>query len=102
MLALKKCKNIQETSILLLELERRIEEVVETRGDPPDNTWMTTILLTAMDERTRTHCSTGLREDTSFMSMETIVLAFIHLVSGTSTVHKSKDAVDIDQIGERQ
>lgn len=53
-------------------------------------------------KNTDTRCSTGLTEDTTFVSLKATVLAFVNLVCGTSTTPKGKDSIDIDQIGEKR
>ena len=97
----KKCKSPQDTSIFILELERRIQEVVETSGEAPGDKWMSTSLLSGMDERTKWYCAAGIKRGASFTIPKTAVMAFVNLVCGTSMPSK-KDAMDIDQIGEEE
>ena len=61
---------------------------------------MSTILLSGMDESTKRNCAAGRKRDASFTVLNTAAMAFVNLVCGTSMPSK-KDAMDIDQIGEK-
>ena len=54
-----------------------------------------------MDDSTKKNCAAGLKRDTSFADLKLAVQSFVNLVCGTSMPSK-KDAMDIDQIGERE
>lgn len=90
----KKCKNPQETFIFLLAIKRRIQAVVETSGESPTTYGCLTILLSGMDDSTKTNCAA-----TSCPDLKLAVQAVVNLVCGTSMPNK-KDAMDINQIGE--
>ena len=62
---------------------------------------MSTILLSGMDESTKRNCTAGIKRDASFIVLKTAAMAFVNLVCGTCMPSK-KDAVDIDQIGEKE
>ena len=62
---------------------------------------MSTILLSGMDDSTKNKCAAGIKRDTSFPDLKMAVQAFVNLVGSTSMPNK-KDAMDIDQIGERE
>ena len=47
------------------------------------------------------NCAAGMKRDTSFPDLRTVVQAFVNLVRGTS-LPSTKDAMDIDQIGEKE
>ena len=61
------CKNPQETSILMLELDRRIRGLEDITGKSPGGYWLVSIVSNAMDDQTKTHCSGCLKTDTDFM-----------------------------------
>lgn len=54
-----------------------------------------------MDDITKRKCAAGTKRDTSFPKLKMAVQAFVNLVCSTSMPNK-KDAMDIDQIGERE
>ena len=74
---------------------------METSGEHPDDSWMSTILISGTDESTQRNCAAGIKRDTSFTVLKTAAMAFVNLVCGTSMPSK-KDVMDIDQIGEKE
>ena len=53
----KPCKNVTETSLVLLELDRRHRLISEIGGDPPSNDTLVNVLWMAMDPGTRSNIS---------------------------------------------
>lgn len=51
----KRCKNVSETSMILLELDRRQRLITEIGGEPPSNDTTVNVLWMAMDPGTRSH-----------------------------------------------
>ena len=74
---------------------------METSGENPDDRWVSTILLSGIAQNTKRKCTAGKKRDTSFAVLKTAVMAFVNLVCGASVPSK-KDAMDIDQIGEKE
>ena len=52
-----RCKNVTETSMVLLELDRRHRLISEIGGEPPSNDMLANVLWMAMDPGTRSHIS---------------------------------------------
>ena len=53
------------------------------------------------NDSTKKNCAAGIKRDASFPDLKMAVQAFVNLVCGTSMPSK-KDAMDIDQIGEKK
>ena len=82
----KRCKNVTETSMVLLELDRRYRLISEIGGDPPSNDTLAIVLWMAMDTGTRSHIS-GKIDATSnvkFQDMKEAIMKHTALVGATS------------------
>ena len=53
----KRCKSVSETSMILLELERRHRLITEIGGDPPSNDTLVNVLWMTMGPGARSHIS---------------------------------------------
>ena len=53
----KRCKNAQETSLILLDIERRKKLIEAAGGSPPSDDTLVSVLWMAMDPASRKHIS---------------------------------------------
>ena len=53
----KRCKNVAETSLIVLEINRRTMLLAEAGGSPPSDDLLTSVLWMAMNPGTRSHVS---------------------------------------------
>ena len=91
-------QNPQETLVVLVEIERKVQEIREITGKPPGDEWLVSILLTVMDKDTKTNVSSTMTTDATFPHLRDKVRAYATLMGGSPG--KGPAPMDIDQIRE--
>ena len=91
----KRCKNALETSLVLLEVDRRKRLIEEIGGQPPFNDTLVNVLWMAMDQSTRSHISGKLDPaSVEFQDMKQAILQHTTLVGATSGDGQSRYGPD--------
>ena len=95
----KRCKNTGETSLIVLEIDRRKMLIAEVGVSPPGDDVTTSVLLAAMDPSTRSHVSSKLNmEELTYPPLRQAVMAHCTLQSNNSR-SSGPVAMDIGSIG---
>ena len=66
--------------VVLVEIERKVQEIKEIAGKPPGDEWLASILLTVMDKDTKTNVSSTMTTDATFPHLRDKVRAYATLV----------------------
>ena len=84
----KRCKNAAETSMLVVEIDRRKRLIEEIGGSAPSNDTMVGVLWMSADPSTRTHVASNVdAEEALYHDLRVVVMKFTTLV-GATTVAK--------------
>lgn len=78
----KRCKNPYETLVVLLEVERKVQEIREITGNRPSDERLVSILLAIMDYGTKTNVSGTMTTDTTFPTLRNKIRAHATLLGG--------------------
>ena len=71
----KRCKNATETSLILLDIDRRKKLIQEIGGTPPSDDTLVSVLWVAMDSKSRDHIFSKLDpQAVGFVEMRTALL----------------------------
>ena len=97
----KRSKNPRETLVVLVEIEKKVQEIREITGSPPSDDWLVSILLAIMDKDTKTYVSGTMTTETNFPALRDKVRAYATLMGG-STSQKGPAPMGIDHIGEKE
>ena len=81
----KRCKSAAETSVILLEVDRRRRLIVEIGGQEPSNDTLANVLWLAMGPGTRDHVSSKLEDATTveYKELKTAIMRHVSLVNAT-------------------
>ena len=81
----KRCKNTAETSLIVLEVDRRKRLIEEIGAQAPSNAVLVSVLWMAMDANTRSHVSGELDvNEVIYMDLRQAVMAYTSLVGATA------------------
>lgn len=95
----KRCKNLAETWLILLEIDRRKMLIEEVGGSHPDDDVLTSVFLTSMDAGTRSHVSSKLDMDSiAYTQLRQAVMAHCTLQANTGRPASQSTAMDIGSI----
>ena len=93
----KRCKNAAETSLIVLEVDRRKRLIEDIGGQVPSNDILVSVLWCAMGPNTRSHVSVKLDVETvEYPLLRQAVNAHTSLVGATSS--RTPTAMDIGPI----
>ena len=93
----KRCKNTNETAMMVLELDRRKRIIAMTGGKPPDEDVTINILWMSMDPSTKAHVIGKIDMDAvGFVEMRQIVQSYTNLINSTTNNRKGGGAVAMD------
>ena len=87
----KRCKNVTETSMVLLELDGRYRLISEIGGDPPSNDTLVNVLWMAMGSGARSHIS-GKLDATSGAKFQEMKAHWDRLAKEVGQVDRSRKA----------
>ena len=79
----KRCKNPQETLVVLFDIERQVQEIREITGKPPGDEWLVSILFTVMDKDTRTNVSSTVTTGATLPHLRDKVRTYATLMGGS-------------------
>ena len=95
----KRCKNAAETSLILLEVDRRKRLIEEIGGQVPSHDTLVNVLWVAMDPGTKSHVSGKLdAAEVQYAELKQAIMKHISLVGATSGAGKPSTAMDIGSI----
>ena len=97
----KRCKNASETSLILIEIDRRQRLIAEIGGVPSGDEMLVSVLWMAMDPGTRSHVSSKIDANSAveFKVMKEAVMRHTTLVGATSGATANRTvAMDIGAI----
>ena len=78
----KRCKNTNETALIVLELDRRKKIIAMSGGKPPDAVVTINILWMSMDPSTKAHVTGKIDMDTvGYVELQQIVQSYINLIN---------------------
>ena len=95
----KRCKNPSETSLVLLEVDRRKRLIEQIGGQAPSNDTLVGVLWSTMDSGTKTHVSGRITDvsEVGYAELKTAIMKHASLMEATTT--KAPNAKDIGAIG---
>ena len=95
----KRCKNAAETSLILLEVDRRKRLIEEIGGQVPSNDTLVNVLWVSMDPGTKSHVSGKLdAAEVQYPELKQAIMRYISLLGATSGVGRPSTAMDIGMI----
>ena len=93
----KRCKNTNETALIVLELDRRKKIIAEAGGKPPDEDVTINILWMSMDPSTKAHVTGKVDMDlVTYVELRQIVQSYTNLINSTSGRGKGNGVVPMD------
>ena len=94
----KRCKNASETSLILLEVDRRKRVIEQIGGQAPSNDILVGVLWSTMDPSTKTHVSGRISDvsDVVYADLKQAIATHTNLVGATSA--RAPNAMDISAI----
>ena len=75
--------------MVLVEIEKKVQEIKEITRSPRGDDWLASILLTIMDKDTKTNVSGTKTTETNFSSLQDKARAYATLM-GASTARKGR------------
>ena len=98
----KRCKNATETSLILLDIDRRKKLIEEVGGAPPSDDTLVSVLWVAMDPKSRDHISGKLDpQAVGYAETRNALMQHIGLAAATHSSNsrsRSTTAMDVSAI----
>ena len=93
----KRCKNANETAIILLEVDSHVKKIRETGGVPPDDDILINVLWVTMDGQTRAHVTGKIdMESVTYQELRSALMLYTNLVTSASRSKTANGAVPMD------